>query len=91
MTKKLFVYTMSGCPYCAELKDMLDNEGIVYTDRDCDEYEMQYEILKSKTDNDYVPAIEIRDDEKMVKRFLVPEKDFEELEQAVELIKKYIK
>ena len=91
MSKKVFVYTMFGCPYCAELKDMLDEEGIVYTDRDCDEYEMQYEILKNKTDNDYVPAIEIRDDEKMVKRFLVPERDFEELEQAVELIKKYIK
>jgi len=91
MSKNIFLYTMYGCPYCSEVKELLNNEGIEYTERDCDEYEMQYEILKSNTDNDYVPAFEIRDDEKMTKRFLVPERDFEELSEAIEKIKYYIK
>jgi glutaredoxin len=91
MSKTIFLYTMYGCPYCSEVKGLLNNEGIEYTERDCDEYEMQYEILKSNTDNDYVPAFEIRDDEKMTKRFLVPERDFEELSEAIEKIKYYIK
>lgn len=92
MSKTIFVYTMFGCPYCSELKDMLEEERIDFVERDCDEYVMQYEILKSNTgDNDYVPAIEIRDDKKMTKRFLVPDRDFEELSEAVERIKHYIK
>jgi glutaredoxin len=90
MSKTIFVYTMEGCPYCAELKQLLTDANIDFVVRDTDEYELQYEILKNNTDNDYVPAIEIRDDEKMTKRFLVPERDFEELEEAVERIKFYI-
>ena len=91
MSKDVFIYTMDGCPYCQEVKTLLDNDNVKYTERDCDEYEMQYEILKSNTDNnEFVPAFEIRDNEKMSKRFLVPDRDFEELEHAVHLIKKYI-
>lgn len=91
MSKSVFLYTMYGCPYCSEVKELLDSEGIEYIERDCDEYEMQYEILKNNTDNEYVPAFEIRDDKKFTKRFLVPERDFEELPDAVKKIKQYIK
>lgn len=82
---------MDGCPYCAEFKELLNQSNIEYVERDCDEYEVQYEILKSNTNNDYVPAIEIRDDVKMTKRFLVPDRDFEELEEAVEKVIQYTK
>lgn len=91
MSKKVFIYTMYGCPYCGEIKGLLNSEGIDYIERDCDEYELQYELLKNHTDNDFVPAIEIRDDERMTKRYFVPDRDFEELEEAVEKIKNYIK
>ena len=89
MSKIVFLYTMEGCPYCKEVKTLLEAESIEYTERDCDEYDLQYTLLKENTNNDYVPAFEIRDDEKMTKRFLVPERDFEELEDAVLLVKRY--
>ena len=91
MSKTVFLYTMDGCPYCAEIKELLNQSNIEYVERDCDEYEVQYEILKTNTNNDYVPAIEIRDDVKMTKRFLVPDRDFEELEDAVKKVIQYTK
>ena len=92
MSKEVFLYTMDGCPYCQEVKGLLENESIDFIERDCDDYEMQYEILKNSTDNnEYVPAFEIKDNVKMVKRFLVPERDFEELEHAVDIIKKFVR
>jgi len=90
MSKTVFVYTMDGCPYCSELKGMLNDEGIVFVERDCDKYELQYEVLTNNTKNEFVPSIEIKDNERLTKRFLTPERDFEELEQAVHLIKKFL-
>lgn len=91
MSKTVFLYTMDGCPYCAEIKELFNQSDINYVERDCDEYEVQYEILKTNTNNDYVPAIEIRDDVNMTKRFLVPDRDFEELEDAVKKVIQYTK
>tara|TARA_B110000977_G_C10912347_1_gene429808 strand:- start:229 stop:507 length:279 start_codon:yes stop_codon:yes gene_type:complete len=88
MSKKVFLYTMDGCPFCQEVKGLLKEAEIKFIERDCDDYEMQYEILKENTNNnEFVPAFEIRDSDNMTKRFLVPDRDFEELEHAVYLIK----
>lgn len=79
---------MDGCPFCQEVKGLLKEAEIKFIERDCDDYEMQYEILKENTNNnEFVPAFEIRDSDNMTKRFLVPDRDFEELEHAVYLIK----
>ena len=32
------VYTMQGCPFCQDFKDMLQNEGIEFFDRDIDKF-----------------------------------------------------
>ena len=34
----VIVYTMEGCPFCVEFKEMLVKEGIEFFDRDIDEY-----------------------------------------------------
>ena len=90
MSKELILYTMYGCPHCTDMKELLVQEGIQYTERDCDEYEMQYNILVDKTKNEFVPAFEIKDNENYTKRFIVPDRDFEELTEAVTKIKKYL-
>ena len=32
------VYTMQGCPFCQDFKDMLQNEGVEFFDRYIDKY-----------------------------------------------------
>jgi glutaredoxin len=90
MSKTVFVYTMDTCPYCLQMKELLDESKVVYTERNCDDYEMQYALLVDHTKNEFIPAIEIRDDEKFTKRYLTPDRDFHDLPDAVTLIKEYL-
>ena len=39
MTKKIHVYSTNDCPYCMELKQMLDNHNLPYEVTDVDENE----------------------------------------------------
>ena len=34
----VIVYTMKGCPFCVDFKELLTNEGIEFFDRDIDKY-----------------------------------------------------
>ena len=49
----VIVYTMEGCPFCTDFKEMLTKEGIEFFDRDIDKYEKEYEIFSEITDNHF--------------------------------------
>ena len=59
----VIVYTMKGCPFCTDFKEMLVNEGIEFYDRDIDEYEDEYEVFVEVTENDMIPALLIIESE----------------------------
>ena len=83
------VYTMKECPFCNEFKEMLVKEGIEFFDRDIDEYEDEYNLFSEITDNDMVPALLIIEgDEEEHESFLyAPERNYNELTEALEIIK----
>jgi glutaredoxin len=81
---------MKGCPHCHEFKEMLNNENIEYIDADIEDHSEEYEMFVQITENDFVPAIMLVDEENSKNKFYAPDRDFEDLEQGVELIKKYI-
>ena len=87
------VYTMKGCPFCTDFKDMLTNEGIEFFDRDIDDYEEEYQLFTEVTDNDMIPAmLIIEGNEQEHKSFLyAPERDYNELSEAVSIIKEHRK
>ena len=87
----VIVYTMKQCPFCHEFKEMLTNEGIEFFDRDIDENEDEYNLFSEITKNDMVPALLIIEgDEDNPESFLyVPENDFNELNEAVDIIKNH--
>jgi len=87
------VYTMKGCPYCVDFKEMLTKEGIEFYDRDIDEFSDEYDIFTKITENDMIPALLIIESEKEKNdSFLyVPDKDYNELTEAVDIIKKHRK
>jgi glutaredoxin len=53
----VIVYTMKGCPFCVDFKELLTNEGIEFFDRDIDEYRDEYETFTQITENDMIPAL----------------------------------
>ena len=85
------VYTMKGCPFCVEFKDMLTKEGIEFFDRDIDEYKEEYDLYSEITDNDMIPTLLIIEgDEKNHKSFLyAPDRDYTELNEALTIVKKH--
>jgi len=89
----VIVYTMEGCPFCTEFKEMLTKEGIEFFDRDIDKYEKEYEIFSEITDNDMIPALLIIEgDGKEHQSFLyAPDRNYMELTEAVDIINQHRK
>ena len=84
----VIVYTMKGCPFCVDFKEMLTKEGIEFFDRDIDEYVDEYELFTEVTDNDMIPALLIIEgnDEKHESFLYAPERNYNELSEAVTII-----
>lgn len=84
---------MKGCPFCVEFKEMLVKEGIEFFDRDIDEYKEEYDLFSEITSNDFIPSLLIIEgDQKKHKSFLyAPERNFNELTEAVDIIKNHQK
>ena len=83
---KVTVYTMSDCPYCAELKEKLTNENIQFRNVDIDLLENQEEFNKiieaSKAEE--VPIIRID------KQLFIPNVSFKTITESVDLVKKFL-
>jgi glutaredoxin len=92
MDKVAIVFTMKGCPHCEILKVMLKESEIEYIDRDIDEYEDEYNLFVEATGSDYVPAfmlIENPESEKPTTGLFIPERDFNDVDEAKNIIKEF--
>ena len=92
MDKVAVLFTMKGCPFCVELKEMLEKENIFFVDRDIHEHEEEYDLFVEVTGNDFVPAfmlIENPKSEKPNTGLFAPDRDFEDIEQGLEIIREF--
>jgi glutaredoxin len=82
------VYTMKGCPFCTDFKELLVKEGIEFFDRDIDEFKDEYDLFVEITDNDMIPSLLIIEgNENKHESFLyAPERNYNELTEAVTII-----
>lgn len=83
---------MKSCPHCVEMKKMLVNEGIDFVDRDIDDYEEEYNMFVEITENEYVPAFMLIENPETepISELFAPERDYNELEDGVEIIKEWL-
>ncbi len=94
MDKIVVVFTMKSCPHCIDFKKILDESKLDYIERDIYEYEEEYEMFLEATSNEYVPAfmlIQNPESEKPITGLYAPDRDFENLDQGVNIIKKFYK
>lgn len=78
------VFSMKGCPHCENLKNKLKENQIDFVELDIDDNELLYERFSKKVNNDFLPAILIG------KTAYVPDKSFNTIDEAVELVKKHL-
>jgi len=83
---KVTIYTMSDCPYCADLKEKLTNENIEFRNVDIDLPENQEEFNKilEVSNAEEVPILKID------KQLFVPNVSFKSITEAVELTKNFL-
>lgn len=88
----VIVYSMKGCPFCEQFKEMLANEGIEYFDRDIDVYKDEYDKFSQITNNELIPALLVIEgrDKKYDSFLYAPDRDYNELNEAVDIIKNHI-
>ena len=93
MDKILVLFTMKGCPYCEIMKEKLNENEIDFVDRDIDKYSEEYDLFVEVTENDFVPSFMIIESpEKNPKTHLyAPERDFNELDDGIKIIKEHLK
>lgn len=86
MKKMVRVYTINHCPYCAELKTILTNEGVEFTEVNVDlpENEAEFNRLHEITKSNDVPIV------KVGPQLLVPQVSFRSIREAADLTKKFL-
>ena len=88
--KHIVVFTMDGCPHCGDFKEMLVKENIEFVEADIDENKEEYDMFVKITENEYVPAIMIVNETDREAKFLAPDRDFQDLDEAISIIKTII-
>jgi hypothetical protein len=76
------------------IKEELEKENILFLERDIEEYHEEYDEFSKITENEYVPALmllTLDDDENPSDvKLLAPDRDFQDIYEAVELAKGYV-
>ena len=92
MDKVVVLFTMEGCPYCVQMKEELNKLNLEYVERDINEHEEEYDLFVEVTENDYVPAFMIieQPDGDSKTHLFAPERDFNEIEEGVKIIKEHL-
>jgi glutaredoxin len=91
--KKVVLFTMKGCPHCQEMKKLLDENNISYDERDIHKHESEYDLFVDATDNEFIPAfmlLTINNDMASNVELLAPDRDFSDLNEACEKVKRYL-
>ena len=92
MDASLILFTMKSCPYCTMIKDLLSENNITYHDRDIDIHQDEFELfVEAVGGHDYVPSFMIiykSGDGLMDSELFVPGRDYEDINEGVDLIKK---
>ena len=78
--KEVTVYTQSTCPYCKQMKDEMDQEGIKYVEKEFTEFPEEWSGVSEITQIPVFPTIKIDDE------YLVPRRDFQQIPQGIQRI-----
>ena len=91
MDKLLILYSMKGCPFCDMMKKSLNESNIDFIERDIHEHEEEYDLFVDATENEFVPSFMIIENplEKPETFLYAPERDFNEIEDGVKIIKEH--
>jgi len=81
MKKEIIIYTNKTCPYCNQIKQLLKDNKIKYTERDKEKFNQEWYRVVELTGIPVFPTININNE------YLVPNRDFQNQQQLLNIIK----
>jgi len=78
--KEVILYTQSTCPYCKQIKEALDQEGVKYVEKEYTKFPNEWLMVSETTQLGVFPTIEVSGE------YLVPRRDFQQIPQGVQRI-----
>lgn len=90
MANKLLLFTLDTCGHCKMLKERLINESIPFTEIEVSSNQSLWNQVVTQSKNEYLPTFFIKKEGSDTGPIFCPERDFENDDQAIEIIKKYI-
>lgn len=91
--KQVVLYSMKGCPFCDQMKDLLKESKISYIERDIDDHEREYDNFVQATGNEFIPAfmlIEHEGEEVKDVKLMAPDRDYQDIHEALEKVKQFL-
>jgi len=90
MSNKLLLFTLKGCGHCKTLKGKLKELSMPFTEIDVDSNQKLWGQVVAQTKLDYLPTFFIKQEGTENGPVFCPTRDFNNEEEALEIIKKYI-
>ena len=87
---KVIVFTMDGCSHCLSLKTELLKESIPFREIEITKNRKLWEQVVDQVDQDYVPTVFIQEDDEGNGSIFLPERDFQDNNEIINIIKKYL-
>ena len=81
--KEVIVYTREGCKYSKELKEILNEEGIKFIEKEVNKHRNEFNIVSNTVGMGIFPTILVNEN------YILPNRDYTHIRQGVELIKIY--
>jgi len=88
--KNLIVLSMKGCPYCDQLKNLLSEGKVPFTEIDIENFTTEYDMFKRITKSDYLPGFMVVDEDTRTLECYAAEQDFFTIEEAFQKSKNLI-
>jgi glutaredoxin len=92
--KVVVVFTMKGCPYCVEIKEILKQNEIEFVERDIHDYEDEYSAFVEAKNNEFVPSLMLmtldNNENYSNVKLLAPDDDYIDIYEGVNMIIDYL-
>jgi len=80
MNKEIVIFTMKSCPYCKEIKDLLIEKDIKFTEKDKSEFDKDWFRVVQLTGIPMLPTLTVRGE------YFVPTRDFRNPNEAINIL-----
>lgn len=90
MSNTVIVFSLDGCGHCKMLKDELNSQSIPYTEIEISSNKEIWDQVVNQTGHNILPTVFIKKPDTDDGPVFVPQRDFKNQDEIVEIIKTYI-